>query len=54
MGLVDVVAQRVSLLELLVALGTRVVVKRDVLGHAGSALELCIAAGAGVRHYINN
>jgi hypothetical protein len=30
------------------------VVKRDVLGHAGSALELCIAAGAGVRHCINN
>jgi hypothetical protein len=52
--LVDVVAQRIGVVELLVALGTRVVVKRDVLAHAGSALELCIAAGAGVRHYINN
>nr|WP_165857906.1 hypothetical protein [Halonotius pteroides] len=48
------VAQRVGLVELFVALGTRVVVERDVLGHAGSALELCIAAGAGVRHYVNN
>ena len=52
--LVDVVAQRISLIEPLVALGTRVVVKRDVLSHAGSALELCIAVGASVRHYINN
>jgi hypothetical protein len=52
--LVDVVAQRVSLVEPFVALGTRVVVKRDVLGHAGSVLELFIAAGASVRHYINN
>jgi uncharacterized membrane protein YkgB len=48
------VAQRIGVLELLVTLGTRVVVKRDVLGYAGSALELCVATGAGVRHYVNN
>ena len=54
MILVYVFAQFVSLVEFLVALSTRIVVKRDVLGHASSALELCIAAGAGVRHYINN
>ena len=54
MVLVDVVAQRIGVVEFLVALGTRVVVKRDVLGHAGSALELCIATGASIRHYINN
>jgi hypothetical protein len=51
---VDVFAQFVSLVEFLVALGTRIVVECDVLGHAGSALKLCIATGAGVRHYINN
>ena len=54
MILVDVVAQRIGVVKSLVALSTRVVVKRDVLGHAGSTLELCIATGAGVRHYINN
>ena len=50
----DVVAQRIGVVEFFVALSTRVVVECDVLGHAGSALELCIAAGAGVRQYINN
>jgi hypothetical protein len=30
------------------------VVERDVLGHTSGALELCIAAGAGVGHYVNN
>jgi hypothetical protein len=48
--LVDVVAQGVGVVELLVTLRTRVVVERDVLGHAGGTLELCIATGAGVRH----
>jgi len=52
--LVDVVAQRIGVVEFFVALGTRVVVECDVLGHTGSTLELCIAARAGVRHYINN
>jgi hypothetical protein len=52
--LVDVVAQRIGVVESLVALSTRVVVERDVLGHAGSALKLCITAGAGVRQFINN
>ena len=42
MVLVDVVAQRIGVVELLVALGTRGVVKRDMLGHAGSGLELYI------------
>jgi hypothetical protein len=51
---VDVLAQFVSLVELLVTLRTRVVVECDVLGHASGALELCIATGAGVRHCINN
>ena len=52
--LVDVVSKCVGLLELFVTLRTRVVVERDVLGDAGGALELCIAGGAGVCHYIIN
>jgi len=48
MGLVDVFAQRVGLVKFLVTFSTRVVMKRDVLGHAGSTLKLCIATGAGV------
>jgi len=51
--LVDVLAQRVGLFELLVTHGTSVVVQGNMLGHTGSALELCIAVGACVRHYIN-
>ena len=46
MVLVDVVAQRIGVVEALVAPGTRAVMKRDVLGHAGCALDLCIATGA--------
>jgi hypothetical protein len=45
-ALVDVLAQRISVVELLVTRRTRVVVKADVLAHAGRALELCIAVGA--------
>lgn len=54
MRLMYVVAKRVSVVELLVTLRARVVVQRDVLTHAGSALELCITIGAGVRHCVNN
>ncbi len=52
--LVDVGAKRVHLVELLVTFCTRVMMERDVLGDAGGALELCIAGGAGVCHYISN
>jgi hypothetical protein len=48
------IAKRIGVVEFLVTVGTRVVVERNMLSHAGSALELCIAAGAGVRHCINN
>ena len=44
--LVDVVAQRIGVIELFVTRCTRVVMKTDVLGDAGCALELCIAVGA--------
>jgi hypothetical protein len=37
-----VAAQCVGRLELLVALRAGVVVERDVLGHTGSVLELCV------------
>jgi hypothetical protein len=42
----DVVAQGIGVVELLVTRRTRVVVKADVLAHAGRTLELCIAVGA--------
>ena len=44
--LVDVVTQRVGVVELFVARCTRIVMETDVLGDAGCALELCIAVGA--------
>jgi len=44
--LVDVVTQRVGVVELFVTRCTRVVMKTDVLGDAGCAPELCIAVGA--------
>ena len=44
--LVDVVTQRIGVVELFVTRCTRVVMKTDVLGDAGCALELCIAVCA--------
>ena len=44
--LMDVVAQRIGVVELFVTRCTRIVMKTDVLGDAGRALELCIAVGA--------
>jgi hypothetical protein len=52
--LVDVGAQRIRVVELLVARRTGVVVEGDVLGHARGALDLCVATGTGVRRYITN
>jgi hypothetical protein len=52
--LVDVVTQRIGVVELFVTRCTRVVMKTDVLGDAGCALEPCIAVGAWVRHCVNN
>ncbi|MFC7192311.1 hypothetical protein [Halocatena marina] len=39
MALVDVVAQRIGVVELLVTLSTRVVVEHNVLRHANCAVE---------------
>ena len=44
--LVNVVTQRIGVVELFVTRCTHVVMKTDVLGDAGRALELCIAVGA--------
>ena len=44
--LVDVLTQRIGVAEPFVTGRTRVVMKTDVLGDAGRALELCIAVGA--------
>ena len=44
--LVDVVTQRIGVVELFVTRCTRVVMEADVLAHAGRALKLCIAMGA--------
>jgi hypothetical protein len=52
--LVDVVAQRVGVVELFVALRAGGVVERDVLGHASGAFELCVAGGTGVCHSGSN
>ena len=46
MTLVDVVTQRIGVVELFVTRCTRVVMKTDVLGDASCALEPCIAVGA--------
>jgi hypothetical protein len=46
MTLVDVIMQRISVVELFITRCTRVVMKTDVLSDAGCALELCIAVGA--------
>ena len=44
--LVDVVTQRIGVVELFVTRCTRVVMETDVLSDAGCALEPCIAVGA--------
>lgn len=51
---VDVVTQRIGVVELFVTDRTCVVMERQVLGQCGNCLELCVAVGAGLRHCIIN
>lgn len=50
--LVDVLAKLIGFAEFLVTFRTGVVVKCHVLGDTGCTLELCVAGGTCVCHYV--